>query len=180
MQFSCKIFDIKSGWLIFHLNHNESGVSVKASNVTDFGAPGKLLQSLWEMLDKDNDRRVLTWDHETGRHIWHFESETGNLLLELYHSRTVYLHFDRYAQRHIARRHTIEKMRYPEKTEKRELLFHASLPLYEFVRKVKNAFSIYSTRENLKVYEKEWGRFPFRDFNKLKEKLKEVRGKSKP
>ncbi len=161
MHFSFEITYIQAGWIEVAINSEADSVVITNSYYMSNDAPRILLQNIAELCNVEAGDCWLCWHDEPGANIIHVIKDKDLAKIEVYHTKkeSYMLPFE-------------GETLYKDVEEK---YFELEISFINLARLIIKAFGIFSSREKLSLYEKEWMPFPHTEYRLLKSNLKNLK-----
>lgn len=159
MIFDFSIFEIKAGWFDIRISNGEEAMIITNSDYMGNDAPRILLRNLTELYLLKKEVRWLCWHDEPGAYIWRLEKNGEQISYQIFDTpkpsyQLVY-----------------EGLGLADQIAG-EAVLQGIAPVKQFTRRIFKALSEYATGDRNVVYLREWGAFPAKELEDLREVLK--------
>ncbi len=159
-----EIHKIRYGWFeVCFTPHAEKQGWLTNSDYLQCEAPTNFLNALSDIFEGKTTEEWQCWQDEPGAYILHIELVEGEILVEIFGSKSdsEYLNEDR---------HRGEKLI----SEVDELFYRETFEPQYLLDDVITEFSLYENGNGLRMYEKHWGKFPKVEYHRLRKCAAEI------
>lgn len=149
MMQNVKIESIRHGWFAMRFG----GYEIDCTNVFEHDTPMKLLQAVYDLVQKNDETKIVRWDGEPGAQIMCLERIEDEILITVYETSKSAYDLNCSAE---------QMMRYCG-----EVKWSMKMDFSEFIDELVTEFWLYENGNGLNLYERNWMRFPNKSFEKL-------------
>lgn len=155
-----EIHGIRYGWFeVCFTPHDDKQGFLRNSDYLGCDAPMLFLDALADILEEKSSEEWLCWQDEPGAYILRLSFEDGKVNVEIFLGKDSLWLPHRGAE--LAK-------------EQKEFFYENSFEIKQLLEDVLTEFSLYENGNGLRLYNKHWGDFPQKEYDRLRQCAEEI------